>query len=270
MAEEVKTEVTPEVKTEQTPEVKEVDLISRVSQVKIETPKKEEESKFNINDLDSEIEKLPDPKLKEQMLGLKKSLLKGENQKYQEIANLRKQYEQELAKINTWTPERLQQELNRPDFVQSANTVLQSSQPQEDTSNLSDTERAKIQSMERELMSLKGQNFQALKMQYDTQLKTKFQDYAPDVVDTGFEQLVKMNPIEVREHVFKAIKHDEHVRMAYELGKQDRLNENQEKLNSMSFDSGRNISTPNKVEPQKGETAQSFFLRSYQEHAKKK
>lgn len=267
MAEEVKVEQqpVPEVKPVVKPEL---DLVSRVSQVKVEPkPTETEESKFNINDLDSAIEKVPDPTLKEQMLGLKKSLLRGENQKYQEIANLRKQYEQKLAEVTTWTPERIQQEINKPDFVQAAQAILKTQNTEEQDSF---EENPKIKKLEQEILSLKGNSFQALKTSHDSQLKTKYNDYDSDIVDSGIEKLSKMSPIEIREYIHKALKYETHIKNAYEMGKQDKLLENQEKVNGMTFTEGRNIPSPSGVERMKGETVQQFMLRSYQEHSKKK
>lgn len=82
MAEEIKKEETQENKEE----IKqEPDLLKRVSQVKQEEKKEEEaEGKFNINDLDTHIEKIQDPALKEQFVGLKKSLLR------EKIRNIKK------------------------------------------------------------------------------------------------------------------------------------------------------------------------------------
>src|SRR3990172_1905678 len=96
---EVNTQVAPEVipvaKVEEKPA-----LITRVSQVKPDV-KPDVDTKFNINDLDAKIEAVQDPAVKEQLVGLKKSLLKGENEKYQQIAELKKQYETKLAESTT-------------------------------------------------------------------------------------------------------------------------------------------------------------------------
>lgn len=266
---------TPEVKTEPVVEVKpEVDLITRVSQVKAEE-KKEPEEKFNTNDLETAIEAIPDPKLKEHMLGLKKSLLKGENQKYQEIAALRKQYEQKLAETSNWTPERLQQELNKPDFVQAAQTVLKSSNPpdsgvsDEKWSSLSEAEKAELSQLKQKISSLEQGNWEAVKAQQDTQLKNKYVNYAPDIIDTLTTKLMRNEVKATREDLWKVIDYENAVRRAYELGKTDKLTENKEKVNGMSFDTGRNMSTPNTIERQKGETIQDFMKRSYTEHTKK-
>jgi len=261
--------VTPEQVT--TPEVKEIpeqDLITRVSQVKApEQVKKELDDKFNINDLDATIEKLPDPAVKEQVLGLKKSLLKGENQKYQEIANLRKQYEQELAKLSTWTPERVQGLLQNQDFVKAAQTIV-NPQP-ESVSALSEQDRRMIDSNNQQVRQLMEQNQKLLQVQQDEQFKQRYANYDAEMVDQTFNDMLNGKVQATREHIWKVVDYDSAVKRAYQLGLQDRNTQNQEKVKGMTFDTGRNMPQQNTVERQAKESTQQFLLRSYLEHAKK-
>ena len=270
---ETKVEVAPEVKTETTQPKTEVDLVTRVSQVKpTESQKKEEiEGKFNINDLDAEIEKITEPALKDQMAKFKKSLLSGENQKYQEIATLRKQYETRLAEISNWTPERLKGELNKPDFVQAAQTVLQSgNQTTEDYSALSEAEKTELTQLKQKINLLEQNSWQSVKAQQDVTLKTKYANYEPKVVDDITTNLMQGKIQATREDLWKVIDYELAVKRAYELGKQDKNIENTEKISGMTVVEGRNISTPTSVERQKGETIQNFMRRSYNEHTNKK
>ena len=102
------TNATPEITTTSTATsnavvetpVKE-DLISRVSKVKVDkTPEVNiEEPKFDIND----IEKIQDPQAKEQALRAYKSFQRGFNEKYQELAQIRK----ELDAIKNQAPKPL-------------------------------------------------------------------------------------------------------------------------------------------------------------------
>jgi hypothetical protein len=270
---EVKTEVVPEVKEEVK---KEPDLVTRVSQVKTEVKAKEEiDSKFNINDLDAQIESVQDPAIKEQLVGLKKSLLRGENQKYQEIANLRKQYETKLADVTTWTPDRLKQELSKPDFVQAAQSVLNqnpsnSGLTDDQYSALSDTDKKELAQLKQKISTLEQTNWEAMKIQQDMQLRNKYANYDTTIIDTTATDLVQGKRQATREDLWKVIDYENAVKRAYELGKQDRQLENQEKASGMTFDTGGNMATPGAVERQKGETTQQFMTRSYNEHLKKK
>lgn len=282
---ETKTETTNEIKatteatTEVKPEIKkeELDLVTRVSQVKDAQEKKETdtaEGKFNINELDAEIEKITDPVVKEQMVGLKKSLLRGENQKYQEIANLRKQYETKLAEVTSWTPDRLKQELNKPDFVQAAQSVLQSGNQtglsDDQYSALSETEKTELNQLKQKINLLEQSNWQAVKTQQDAIFKTKYANYEPRIIDDITQNLMTGKIQATREDLWKVIDYENAVRRAYELGKQDKIVENTEKVSGMTIIEGRNITTPTTVERQKGESIQNFIRRSYGEHTKKK
>lgn len=260
--------VTPEPEVKQ-PEPEKQDLVARVSQVKApEQAKQELDEKFNINDLDSKIEQLPDPALKEQVLGLKKSLLKGENQKYQEIASLRKQYEAELAKLSTWNPERVQGLLQNPDFVKAAQSIVN---PQtENTSMLTEQEKRLLEQNNSQINTLMQQNQQLLKVQQDAQLKTRYANYDSEVVDRTFNDMVNGKVQATREHLWKVIDYENAVKRAYELGLQDKNQQNQERVQGMTFETGRNIAQPTTIERQKGETTQQFLLRSYANHSKKK
>lgn len=277
MAEETKVETTAVVAPEKQEAPKEVtpevDLITRVSQIK-PSQKKEEEGKFNINDLDAQIEKLPDPVLKEQVLGLKKSLLRGENQKYQEIAGLRKEYEQKLAEATTWTPERLQQELNKPDFVQAAQKVMQVQNPNsgltdEQWSALSDSEKIEINQLKQKIASLEKNSWESVKSNQDAQLKQRYANYDPIAIDKLTEDLMRGKLQATREHLHKVLDYDDAVRRAYELGLSDKQVQNQEKLKAMSFDGGRSMNAPQGLVREKGETVEAFMRRSYQAHANK-
>ena len=265
---EQKPEVAPEAPPVETPKVEE-DLVTRASRLKPETQIKQElDDKFNINELDSAIEKLPDQTLKEQVLGLKKSLIKGENQKYQEIANLRKQYEQELASRNQWTPERVQGLLQDPNFVTAARSIVE-----RDNSNdsiLPEADRRKLDQTNQAVQALMNQNQQLLKMQQDEQLKRKYADYDPEIVDKTVQDLSTGKVQATREDIWKVINFETKVRQAYELGKQDKNTQNQERAQGMTFEAGHNMPQPTGVERQKGESVTSFMQRSYAQHAKKK
>jgi len=250
------------------PKVEE-DIVTRASKFKPETVVKQElDEKFNINELDATIDKLPDPILKEQVLGLKKSLLKGENQKYQEIANLRKQYEQELATKNQWTPEKVQGLLADQNFVTAARSIVE-----RDTSNssmLSESERKIIEQTNQQVQALMNQNQVLLKVQQDEQIKRKYADYDPAIVDRTIQDLSTGKVQATREDIWKVINHDANVERAYKLGLQDKNTQNQERASGMTYDTGRNVAQPTTLERQKGESVSKFMQRSYAEHAKKK
>lgn len=254
--------VTPTPQTE--------DLVSRVSKVKIDTTLPEitiDEPKFDVND----IEKIADPQAKEQALKAYKSFQRGFNAKFQELAELRKQMESKNQPTQ-WTPDKLRQEINKPDFIQASQAVLQEQNPMQsgmtDTewSSLTANEKKQWQVMQQELASLKQQNaqqeiLQNYKAQDDT-LKQRYADYDPQAVDIITNELLSGKRQATREDLWKAIKHDENVKRAYELGKQDGSSDKLDKQNASAYD-GLSTGKPATDVPvaEKNESTSSFFGR---------
>jgi hypothetical protein len=249
-------------------EVPKEDLISRVSKVKVEVPViNVEEPHFDVND----IEKITDPVAKEQATRAYKSFQRGFNQKFQELSEMRKQLESQKAQQPTqWTPERIKQELNKPDFIQASQTVLQEQNPpnsgmnETEWSSLTATEKKQWQAMQNELTSLKQQQSRDALLQnfrvQDETLKTKYANYNPEAVDMITSELLTGKRQATREDLFRSLDYENAVKRAYELGKQDSKIDKQEKINASSFD-GVNSGKPAVDLPvaEKNESAQSYF-----------
>ena len=258
---ELKVEVKPEVKAEVKP-----DLITRVSQFKeaLESGEaKKEEVGFDVKD----IEKITDPQAKEYAEKAYKSFQKGFNDKFQNLAEIRKEYEKKLTEDSNWTPQRIQKLLNDPAFVQAASQVVQTQNPtqsgltDEQWSALSDSDKNRIKSMQNEIEGLKQQNYQTLKSQQDEQLKGKYANYASDIVDTTINKLVKQEAIATREDVWKVVDYENAVKRAYELGKKDKEVELKGNV-SHSLPNGVNTREFSKVlPPEKGESDRGYFKR---------
>lgn len=269
---EVKEETKPVVKAEAKPEVKkeEQNLVTRVSQVK--TPEKPaEEEHFNINELDAEIERVDNPEVKKQLVSLKKSLIKGENQKYEQIASLRKEYETKLAQSTSWTPERVKSEMNKPDFIEAAKAVVGGNGTIDEDSTLSDEARAELKQLKSKIDMLQSSNWQAQKAHQDVKLKEKYANYAPDIVDTVTTDLMHNKRVATREDLWKVIDYDKAVNRAYELGLSDKIIINKEKAEGITaVDGSGSVTTSPALERKKGESVQAFMVRSYQTHTTKK
>jgi len=260
------TEVTqPEVEQEVTSEQ---DLVTRASRIPLEQPN-QDEGKFNINDLDAQIERINDPAMKEQVLGLKKSLLRGENQKYQEIAELRKKYETSLAQQSEWTPERLREELKNPSFKQVAQSIVEEQQSSTN-SMLSEEEQALLNDNTKKINSLTQANQALLRQQEDSVLKGKYANYDPNVVDKAITDVAHGRIRMTREDIWKAIDYTNGMKRAYKLREQDTQRENKDKISGMTIDNTVNMTQPTGLVKEKGESTQQFMRRSYQHHAKKK
>ena len=194
-----------------------------------------------------------------------KSLVSGANKKFQETAELRKTYE---AKVNEkWTPSKIQELLNNPDFVMSAQSVVTSQAPKssgmsdQEWSALSDTDKAKFSALEARQSQMEQLLQRERQGKEDEVLKSKYPDYAPDIVGTTVSKLVKGEVNATREDIWKVINYDNHVRRAYELGKQDASVDVKEKMGASSIE-GYNTTAPREVvEPVKGESNTSYFKR---------
>lgn len=237
---------------------KQDDLFKRVS-AKVEEPVKPS-NEFGLTAEDYEKVK-SDPVLSK----FYKSMESGVGKKFQELAELRKTYE---AKVNEkWTPTKIQELLNNPDFVMSAQAVAQSQAPatsgmtNEEWSALSDTDKAKFKALEAKQAQMEQLFLKERQSKEDEVLKTKYPDYAPDIVDTTISKLVKGEVTATREDIWKVINYDNHVRRAYELGKKDASIDNKEKVDATSID-GFNTTTPqDKIEPKSGESNKDYFRR---------
>lgn len=255
----------PEVTaTETKPIEKEPDLITRVSQVKSEVKPTETEIKEPEFDFKN-IEAIKDPVAKEQALAAYKSFQKGYNQKFQELAEIRKTLEKKAADEG-WTPEKVQGLLNDPNFVKAAQSVVVTSQPNEEEGMLTEKEKelmVQVKQHEAELAEIKKLNFQSFKAQQDAELKTKYANYNPQAMDTLTAELLSGKVQATREHLWRVYDYEEAVQRAYELGKKDGAGIKQEKIQSTSVEGSTAVSADKQVLPEKGENDRNLFRRIF-------
>lgn len=246
---------------------KEPDLVTRVSQVKEETKTPEtkptestDDSKFDFK----ELENIKDPEAKAWAEKAYKSFQADYTNKTKVLAEDRKEFENSKVQTQqpaTWTPERLQQELNKPDFVESVQSVIQPAKDEE-YSALSETERADIKRMKQELLLLKEQNSTVTKQSQDTQLKGTYANYDSRSVDTLTADLLSGKVQATREHLWKVMDYDDAVHRAYKLGLEDKKLETTEKITSMSPEGTVAQATEGALEKKEGETSKQWFLRN--------
>lgn len=209
-----------------------------------------------------EIEKITDPIAKKFAEDAYKSMQSGFTKKTQEIADYKRSYEQKMAEIENWTPERIQRELNNPKFVQAAQAVAgnqSASAPTEEFSALTPQEKARVDALMSKVSTLEQSNFQATVTQRDSQLQSRYPDYNPTQIDATIRNLAQMNPLDIREHVYKSLKHDEDVAAAYELGKSERDSLNQTKINAITSTGNTVINSEGVPMREKGDTDQAYF-----------
>lgn len=221
----------------------------------------DQNSFFDYKDL----EKITDPVAKKFAEDAYKSMQAGLTRKTQAIADKERSFEQKLQEMANWSPERIQRELlNNPQFLQAAQQ-LQGQTPQgtiDEQSLLSPQEKARIDALQSKINSLEQGNFQAQVTQRDTQLQGRYSDYNPAQVDQAIANMAQMSPLDIREHVYKSLKHDEDVAAAYELGRKEALELNTNKMNAITQSADTTTVTADGLPTrEKGETDQAWFMK---------
>lgn len=242
------------------------DLVTRVSEfkktqvaAKTQAPIDNQNTFFDYK----EIEKITDPVAKKFAEDAYKSMQSGFTKKTQEIAEQKRGFEQKINEMQNWSPERIQRELlNNPQFLQAAQQIAgnqSATAPTEEFSALTPQEKAKVDALMSKVTTLEQSNFQATVAQRDSQLQARYSDYNPIQIDETIRNLAQMNPLDIREHVYKSLKHDEDVSAAYELGKSERNNLNQTKINAITSDGNTIASSDGLPIREKGDTDQAYF-----------
>ena len=255
---------TPEV----TPEPVEIPLVQRVSKfMETNDPSKApvqvpEDFKFDIN----EIAAIEDPAAREVAEKAYKSFQRGFNAKFQEIAELRKALEIQGKPIpEKWTPERIQQLINDPEFINAAQVVTGNNPPSsgltdEEFSALNPTEQAQLTAMKQEIVGLKQIHMAALKTQQDAELKQTYANYEPQKVDGLLSDMMQGRTQATREHLWKVLDYDPAIERAYKLGRQDERSGNVERISSMSVD-GIQAQPNQNIQPEQNESNLNFWKR---------
>lgn len=211
------------------------------------------------------IDAITDPVVKEAAINLHKSVQSDYTRKTQAVAESRKEVTTQLEAMKNWTPERIQQYcLNNPSFVQAAQQISGNQNVTTSTdeySAMSPQEKARIDALMSKVNTLEQSNFQATVAQRDTQLQTRYPDYNPTQIDATIRDLAQMNPLDIREHVYKSLKHDEDVAAAYELGLKESRELNQTKISAITPNGSAATNSDGLPARQKGDTDQMYFMK---------
>lgn len=195
---------------------------------------------------------------------------RGFNQKFQEIAELRKELQATNETQKGWTPDKVQSLLSDPNFINSAQQLNQSQNPQEsgltndEYSTLSDTEKS---SLNLALSESKQTRNELQKLQQtrdfekqDTQLSQKYSNYNPSQVDKLYGDMMSGNVSATREALWQVLDYEPGMNRAYEMGVKDGQKNGSEMSNSASVE-GRNIISSAPLEREKGESGRNYFKR---------
>lgn len=228
------------------------DLVTKVSKVEIKEPEKTD---FNVTD----IEKIEDPKAREYAEKAYKSFQRGFNQKFQDLATLRKEYETKMTEPSNWTTEKVQGLLKNEEFVKAAQQVA--GVQQDDYSALSEADKKLLNDMKSQNTQLLNTQAQLLKAKEDETLKGKYANYDSQAVDILTGDLLKGKVKATREHLHKVLDYDDMAQRAYELGRQDERAGIKEKATSISPEGVTAVSNREVPEIEKGESDRAYFKR---------
>lgn len=193
-----------------------------------------------------------------------KSLEKGYQDKYRDIAELRKTLESQIKnEPQTWTPERVRQLMQDQNFVTSANDVLQNSQ-EDEYSSLSDKDKQEIARIKQENQLVMQNQSKLIREKEDTELVNKYPNYNPKAVDTITADLLANRVTNTREYIHKVLDYEPGIKRAYELGRQDERKQINVNTEGTSYDGGISTSTPSSpLKRDERESGESFFKRLY-------
>lgn len=188
-----------------------------------------------------ELSRIADPAQRAILEKKLKDLESGYQNKYQTLAQQRREVEDIKFKLSNWTPQRLAEEMRKPEFVQSMQALQQTAPPTtfegtpDEWSALSDTEKKHITKLEQDQRSLQQQILNMRQKEEDVETKKLYPDYEPQVVDEAIEGLRTGQITASRVDIWKVINHDKNVERGYQYGYEDGYKKAVEKLNASSM-----------------------------------
>lgn len=248
---------------EQKPVEQQESLITRVAKFKDESlsQTKEDDSSFDVH----EIEQIADPKAKEYALKAYKSFERGYGKKFQDLAAMRKDYEQRQAELDklkqqysNWSPERIDELLKNPEFVEAAKKYQGIEEPD-----------PKVKEVEKRIAQLEQERYLMELRRQDEQLSTKYPDYNSQLVNQVRDELITGRRQATNEDLWKVINFESAIERAYKLGLQDKKIQLNDKMNSSAIE-GTTVSTAEEpLTRQDNENGENFLKRIFLKNLEK-
>lgn len=220
------------------PVVKSADILVRGTKPIEDNPKPQETTETNYR---QDLEKITDPSVRAIAEKAIKDFESGYNKKYESLALQRKDLDARLQQISTWTPQRLQEELRKPEFVQAIQSLQQTAPPNgwegstDEWSALSPSEKQQFASLKQETQSLQSQMAKMQQEREDIEVSKLYPDYDPKIVDEAVEGLRTGRINASRADIWKVVNHDKNVEKGYQVGYEDGYKKAVEKLNGSSI-----------------------------------
>jgi hypothetical protein len=257
--------------------VKQTDIHQRVAQLKAESkPTGAPIDPYEVAGFNrADVEKITDPAARQYVENMAKSFEAGFTKKFQSLADERRQLEAQRTappSNQPWTVERLNAELQRPDFVTAAQQAISVRSPQQVAGGLTEQEYSNLTEGEKQQLAqatqanqgvaaLQGQLQQMQRQQEDASLQQKYASYNAQEVDGIFNGMLNGSIQATREHLWKVVDYDNAVARAYELGRTDERGGITEKA-QVSSPAGVAISQSGGVPPKEAnESGVAYFKR---------
>jgi hypothetical protein len=252
------------------------DIVSRVLksppksvEPEVDSADDTDSTKFNFKDIDN----ITDPEAKKYAESAYKSMEKGYQKKFQELADQRKQLEQQMSEQSKWTPEKVDALLSNQEFIQAAQTKLQATNPTEgelsddEWSALSPKEKSEFKAMQSKLMQMENSN-KALQMQQELErqvqdLSTRYASFDKSKVIGMLTDINAGKFSATLEHIHKVVDYEDAIRRAYRMGKEDRQLDVKEKSAVSTIDVAAGVVHPSnpEIKRQEGESSKAFLMR---------
>lgn len=248
-----------------------IQRIAKAEQVQ-PTPAPEEPQKVSLDDIkDPAARAVAEKKIRDLEAGFNRKFMSLAEEKKQ-VEALRQQLERDTNQV--WTPQRLQEMLQRPDFAQAVQTAYQAQAhatppgnwegSPEQWSNLSDSDKQAFRQLEGKLNTVLSNQEQAQHAQEHERVKTRFPDYNPKVVEDFYRDANagKVSSERIKEMIWKAMNFDKYVENSYRFGQEDRQGNLQEKINGSTSPSNNVVRTTADMPTRNdGESTSSFMSR---------
>ena len=265
-------------------EPKKEELIRRAASFKpAPTDAKPADSTFDFKAYQDYVTSVQDPTARKFIEDAYKSMTADYTRKMQPIAAQGKEVEtlkQQVEQLSRFTPDRIQQMLTDPTFVQAAQEYMRKNGGQPSNGNgthgssgdLTEEEfgylppeqqkmytaqkqtQGMLASMQSELTSMRTQK-------EDTELSSRYPNYESTQVNKIFSDMMTGKVQATREHLWKVVDYEDAVHRAYSMGRSDERDGVTEKRNASTITGGVNAANtqPDVPAQQKGESFQAYW-----------
>lgn len=232
----------------------------------------EADVKFDANEINEIVSGIQDPKAQEYLRKMAKSLEKGGHEKFQAIAQMRREVElqkteleQKMSQKEAWTPERVQSLLNNQEFINASQQIISANPAQTQTDEYESEELQAIKQLTSEINRIKQESLtkeQAANIAREDEIYSqKYGNYNPKEMAIIRQELMQGKRKVTSEEVYKAFYHDDNVKRAYQQGLAEGRSGISAKASSSTTDDAGTVAQTDTVVRKEGESSGDFFMR---------